>query len=198
MFIAIKETTKLSKTPSMPRKHLFLPGYHFFKLLSGLLDFHGDFHKQSKVSNGFMKFYDLLEDIFLICSFLFFCFQITFSFILVALQFSPKASDEWTICLVNIYWIASSQHSVWQIALNKKIKKKHWMQLEYVSILRSSCSPLETENIWNASSISRSGLENTKISRKWYRKLSCKFRVGRTLPDGGIRDTLTKRPLSLN
>lgn len=87
MFITIKETTKLSKTPCMPRKHLFLPGYRFFKLRSGLLDFHGDFHKQSRVSNGFVKFYNLLEDIFLTCSFLFFCFQITFSFILVALQF---------------------------------------------------------------------------------------------------------------
>lgn len=96
MFITVKETTKLFETPSMLRKHLFLPGYHFFKLLSGLLDFCGDFHKQSKISNGYVKFCNLLEDIFLI--YYFYKIFLPPNWILIhtlsLCSFAPKASYE--------------------------------------------------------------------------------------------------------
>lgn len=84
--------TELFKTPSMLRKLLFLPGCHFFKLLFRLARFCGGFQKQSKVSDGYVKFYNLLEDIFLIYSFLFFYISASkFDFThTVSLQFFPK------------------------------------------------------------------------------------------------------------
>ena len=74
------------------RKCLFLSGFHFFKLLTGLLDFCGNFHQQSKVSNDFVNFYSLLEDIFLIL--IFFSFsasKLHFHPHCVTLQFFPQS-----------------------------------------------------------------------------------------------------------
>lgn len=113
----------------MLRKCLFLSGFHFFKLLTGLLDFCGTFHQQSKVSNDFVNFYSLLEDIFLILIFFFFfCFQITFSSTLChSAVFPPKHVIHEPF--VNIYWIAYDQqrptNNQWPVKRNTL--KAFWM-----------------------------------------------------------------------
>lgn len=94
----------------MLRKCLFPSGFHFFKLLTGLLDFCGNFHQQSKVSNDFVNFYTVLEGIFLIF-FFFFCFQITFSSTLCHSEAFPQKHVIHEP-FVNIYWIAYDQQSL--------------------------------------------------------------------------------------